>query len=365
MAEEDTPTTEQPNMSLLAKQRFGPDFHGEVKEEIEEPEAPEEPETPEEPEEPEEEPESPEEPEEGPGEEPEEPEKPEEPEHQEYELPQVAQMLGVEEDQLDVDDDGRVVLQGKVDGEPVRMSVKEYLDKFQMLSAADKRLEEAKSKREELLTEAEKRSTELNEQWTVAANMIERAEKLLDQDMGEIDWKALREDDPAEYSAKKAEIADRRQQIENMKTEARQAYQQSVQQQQVQSKEQLQEFLAKEQEALLSKLPEWQDDAKAKAEKTQLVGYLKDEGFEENEISNAMDHRLILLARKAMLYDQGQKKVDTAKKKVAKVPKVVKPGASKPADQVNKQKIDKAKQRLSKSGNIDDAFALLRARRQA
>lgn len=365
MAEEATET----NLSLLAKQRFGPDFHGEVKEETEETQETAETEETEETQENEESEETEETSESEETEETQEAdeseESTEEPEYQEYELPQVAQMLGVEEDQLDVDDDGRVVLQGKVDGEPVRMPVKEYLDKFQMLSAADKRLEEAKAKRDELTKEVNERSQELQGEFATAAKIIEKAESLLEQDTAKIDWQALREDDPAEYSAKKTEIAERREAVEAAKREARESYQASVSKFQEQAKAQQQEMLAKEQEALFEKLPEWRDEEQAKAEKGKLVGYLKSQGFSEQDVASAIDHRLILMARKAMLYDQGQKKVDTAKKRVAKVPKVVKPGAAKPAEQVNKQKVDKARQRLSKSGNIDDAFALLRARRQA
>jgi heme-binding NEAT domain protein len=70
------------------------------------------------------------------------------------------------------------------------------------------------------------------------------------------------------------------------------------------------------------------------------------------------------MARKAMQFDKGgQAKVSAAKKKVAKVPKTMKPGAPKPQEQINQEQVAKHKAKLKKSGKLDDAMELLRARR--
>lgn len=346
-------------LSLLASEQFGSQYHGEVSEApIETPvetseaeevlegeEATEAPET------------DAEEAEQA------ETEEAEETETVEYELSHIASMLGVEEDNLDVSDEGTVILRGKVDGEDVRVPVKDLLANHQKLTAADKRLEEAKARVATHKQEMTQATERLNEEFGVAARLIANAEKALTDETAAIDWTALRQDDPAEYAAKKAEVGERTKRIEAMKAEARTDYQKSISERQKAAEEEQKTYLRAEQDALLKALPEWKDQKVATTEKAGLAKYLMGEGFAQNEIGSASDHRIILLARKAMLYDQRQQKTEVAKKKVAKVPKVLKPGAHKPASQRNNEKIAEKRARLQKSGSLDDAFALLKARR--
>lgn len=251
----------------------------------------------------------------------------------------------------------------KVDGEPAKAKLSDLVANYQINRAADKRLEEAKAKREAHTKEIAEKEKQLEGQFATAAKLIEGAEKLLDADSSSIDWNALKADDPAEYSAKKIEFQERRDAIEKAKSEAVESYQKMVQEGQKKAQEEFQEQLLKEQEKLLEKLPEWNDPVKAKEEQSQLRNYLIEQGFTEQDVMGASDHRLILLARKAMLFDTGQKKVNAAKKKVRKVPKVMKPGAPKPQQQANREKADKARAKLRQSGSIDDAFLALKAKR--
>lgn len=343
----------QGGLSLLANDMFGPDFYGEVKRPEESGETPTGEETPEA--------ESPETPEEG--EQPESPES-EEAEYSEYQLGEIAQLLGVEEGDLTVDDDGKVAINLKVDGETSHTRLSDLKAREQQLQAADKRLEEAKEKAKAQNQELSQKSEALQEQFATAAKLIENAESVLDQDTKAIDWNKLRQDDPAEYSAKKAEIAERRQQLEQMKEDAKKTWQESVQKQREQLQEQQKQHLQSEHAALLEKLPEWQDAEKAQSEKSKISEYLKGTmGFSDEDVMGASDHRLILMARKAMLYDELQANTDVARKKVAKVPKVMKPGTPKSPDQRNKEQERKARDQLKKSGSLNDAYALLKARR--
>lgn len=79
-------------------------------------------------------------------------------------------------------------------------------------------------------------------------------------------------------------------------------------------------------QALLDKLPEWKDRVKAEAEAAKIKSYLATEGFAPEEMS-ITDHRSILLARKAMLYDSLMARAKDTQSKVAKAPpKVERPG---------------------------------------
>jgi hypothetical protein len=290
-----------------------------------------------------------------------------EPEEQgtEYNLSDFAQILGVDESALDIDDDGRVVFNRKIDGQSSRTTPADLMKIGQTWEAAEKRLNEAKEKSKAMLQEATHKSEQIQEQFAVAANLIQAIEENLSKETKSVDWAKLREDDPAEYSARQIEIGEKRKSIEKMKQDAREQYQRSVQANQEQSQQAMQQHLIKEQEILLQKLPEWKSDEVAKTEKSKIADYLIKEGFAKEDLAHATDHRLIIMARKAMLYEQGQDKNKVLEKKVLRVPKVIKPGSPKPVEQINRDKLKQQKDRLAATGSIDDALAFYKAKRQA
>lgn len=113
------------------------------------------------------------------------------------------------------------------------------------------------------------------------------------------------------------------------------------------------EDLAKESELTLKAIPEWLDNDKAKAEWQELAVFLKGYGVDIGTITN---HKSIMFARKAMLFDRIQSK-SIEDKKVKKPPKSTKPNASK--DEA-RPKESKSRDRLAKTGNVRDAQAALK-----
>jgi len=116
------------------------------------------------------------------------------------------------------------------------------------------------------------------------------------------------------------------------------------------------EHVQREQQELLAKLPDWKDEAKAKADKAAIAAYLTEKaGYDTSALQNITDHRAVLLARKAMLYDQMVEKAQTAAKKVATLPtKVERPGVT---ESGNVDKRSALYQRAAKSGRVEDAGA--------
>lgn len=117
------------------------------------------------------------------------------------------------------------------------------------------------------------------------------------------------------------------------------------------------DYRMEQQQKLLAKLPEWADPVKAKAEAPKIKQYLAGEGFEEAEIGQINDHRLILMAREAMKYRELMAKAKDTALKVAKAPaKVEAPGRQPVAPTDGRTQ---GMQRLAKSGRVDDAAALI------
>ena len=251
----------------------------------------------------------------------------------------------------------------KVDGQTSEVPLSELAKSYQIVTAAEKRLEDAKVKAKAIQDEAAEKVGQINAQFAVAAKLVGKLETALVADIKSVDWEGLRESDPAEFSAKKLEFTERREAIEQMKAEAYGEFQKSTQAQQEKLQNDHRQYLQAEQALLLEKLPEWRDSEKAKAEKAKVADYLIGQGFTQEDVMGASDHRLILVARKAMLFDEIQSNTDAARKKLAKVPKVLKPGSPKPESQRSQERLDKIVANHKKAGTVDSAFALLRAKR--
>lgn len=126
----------------------------------------------------------------------------------------------------------------------------------------------------------------------------------------------LIESDPVGYLRQQQAYSGWQQQMQQAQWEQQQL---SQREQQEQGKA-YQDRIAKEQEALFTAIPEWRDEAKAKAGKAELAAFLQKTGYSMEEVAQAVDHRAILMARKAMLYDQIITQQKAAATKVAALP---------------------------------------------
>lgn len=208
----------------------------------------------------------------------------------------------------------------KVDGKSAEATLKDLVDSYQIQEAAEHRLNEAKSKaqatNQELAQQREQAKTELG----TAAALVQIAEQLFTQDKANLD--KLKEEDPDRYLIEKDAFSEKMNALSQVKHHVRQNLQQALNQQPDPK------VFETERQALIQKAPSLDsEDARS-----QLADYLLKQEFTEQELSSVPDHRLFVLAHKAMLYDQSQAKTETAKKKVAKIPRVMKPGPKKSAE---------------------------------
>lgn len=348
---EETPTTETPEaanerpFSLLASEKFGDRFKGEAP--VEEPEEVEEEVVAEEPEEASEEPETAEETQEAEG--------------TEETVSSLRELI--EANEWDPEWVQSLKIPVKVNGSEDEKPLAELVKSYQIRQATEAELSEAKEKSKAALEEINQQKTEIAQSLQILQTIVQDEEAAIEKALKSTDWAKLREDDPAEYSARKVEIEERREALQAKKQKAVEAFKKVDETTRQQRDEQLRQYVQTERTELLKKIPEWRDPDKAQAEQNKLSEYLIGQGYTKEEIARAYDHRLVVGLRKAMLWDEMQSKSQVAKKKVVKVPKVLKPGAPKPKEQVTREKLDGLRSRLNKSGSIEDALKLLRAQR--
>jgi len=164
-----------------------------------------------------------------------------------------------------------------------------------------------------------------------------------------VDWDRLYAEDPIEWVRQRELARDKQDRKAAIQSEQMRLSQLTVQQQ----TEEIKAKLAQEQDLLISAVPEWKDPQKAKAEKALLVEFGRKIGFSEDELKNVYDHRAVIALRKAALYDQMVSKRKDIKPVVNNGPRPVKPSA---AGRVSTStESTRAKQRLAKTGRVDDA----------
>jgi hypothetical protein len=106
----------------------------------------------------------------------------------------------------------------------------------------------------------------------------------------------------------------------------------------------------------------WKDEGQRAAFKSHLTSYLAGNGFRPEEVQSVADSRVILVARKAMLYDQlmaEQAKINAARRSPAPQ-RVLKSQAALDYSEAS-ARVHKLKARAARSGRIDDAAAAILA----
>lgn len=176
------------------------------------------------------------------------------------------------------------------------------------------------------------------------------------QGLQEPDWAFLKDNDPGEFVRQKFDW-DRKQEAVKQLWEAEQVTQQKNE---AYLNETIRQQKAEAFVELKRRYPDETKDTKThNAFLNNLSAYLSDNGFAADEIDNVADARIIDIAYRAYKYDQMQKKIPAAVKKIDSKPALTLPGSSKgnssPADSSFKRDVN----RLKQSGSVRDAASVI------
>jgi len=169
----------------------------------------------------------------------------------------------------------------------------------------------------------------------------------------QVDLERLYNEDPIEWVRQKEVLRERQEKAYAIQAEQQRLSYVSQQEQQ----RAMEEHLESQKDALLAALPEWKDPKKAKAEKALVLESAKSVGFSDEDLKSVYDHRLVLLLRKAAMYDQMVSKRQGIKPVVNNGPRPAKPGAAGRVSTTTES--TRAKQRLAKTGRVDDAASAI------
>lgn len=170
-------------------------------------------------------------------------------------------------------------------------------------------------------------------------------------------WDELLATDPTAYLQERHKWEQKAQAFQQAQQQL--AYVNHVQQQEQQ--QHLAAFVSQQGQQMLDAVPEWKDEAKREAEHKNIRSALQKAGFRDEELNQIYDHRMLVVARKAMLYDDMVANMAKAKEAAQKAPPVRPLSSGVPSDG---QHINQAAfQRLKRSGgrSMDDATAAIRS----
>lgn len=287
-----------------------------------------------------------------------------EPETHEYDHGALAQALGIDEDDLVVED-GRIQVRAKVNGEELQVNLADLKNNFQMTSAAQKGMQELAQEKKQFQEERKKTLEEMGNQATFFEQALYAMEQEYLNDYGNTNWSDLERNDPDEHSRLKWKFNDRKEKVEGFKKQ----YQQAQQQIQKQMHDRMVEIWEDGSKKLVNAFnsPSYRNAPKWGAkEGERLSQWMVDQGFPAETISTLGSWQVFKWARDSMLRDEELQNTKKVMKKVVKLPKVKtsKPGTPATKEQKSRSKLDEAKMRqrkASKSGrkNFNETVDLI------
>ena len=254
----------------------------------------------------------------------------------------------LDEEQTDVEEEALQpqTFTVKVDGQEVEVTQDELINGYSRQQDYTRKTQELSQQRKTI----EQQQAELAQRDAIYSQLLPKMEAQLKGELAnEPDWNTLYEDDPVGYVREKQLWDEKKEKLSAVSAEQQRLQQEAMVKQQTQ----LQQFVEYGNQKLLEIIPEWQNQEVALKEKAAISEYAVNTlGYTPEEIQQVYDYRALLGLRNAWL---NSKTVEATKKKpTQKAPaRVARPGTT------NRPKsaapVKKAKQRLAKSGKVQDA----------
>ena len=232
----------------------------------------------------------------------------------------------------------------KVAGQELEVTLDELRNGYSRDADYRQKTEELSNQRKNFQSESEKQRLDYSQKLNDLNQRLSNAQQDLSAEINSAELDRLYEEDPTE-AAKQERKLKKKQDVLN----------QSIYQAQAEQKEQFSSFLQDQQKKLLSKMPEFSDPAKASNIKSNMKTTLNNYGFNDQEVAQVYDHRIVMLVNDAMKYRSMQNSKPNIAKKITKPSKPFSSGVKQTKSEVN-LKVRKDKfSRLRKTGHIKDA----------
>lgn len=248
-----------------------------------------------------------------------------------------------------------------IGGKTERVTLKEALAGYQRQADYTRKTQEIATAHQALVQETEAARANRSS-YKQVLDALEAKIGPANQEPNAEQWEALKAQDPEKYAVEWADYQRRGEQRNAINAERQRVATEEAGEQ----RKLLQTFVNGERVKLIEAMPQWKgkdgkvDANKMASEVKEVREYAaKTLGYTEAELNQAYDHRMIVLARKAMLHDRAEAARKAAKAKLAGAPDIPAPGARVPRQSGRDASKAEAQKKFDKSGKIDDAVGLL------
>ena len=232
----------------------------------------------------------------------------------------------------------------KVAGQEFDVTLDELRNGYQRDADYRQKTEELSYQRKQFQSESEKQRLDYSQKLNELNQSLSVAQQDLNAEINSADLDRLYDEDPTEAAK-----------VERKLKKKQNALNQSLQQAQAEQKQQFETFLQDQQRKLVSKMPEFSDPAKASSLKANMKSTLNNYGFNDQEVAQVYDHRIVMLVNDAMKYRSMQNSKPNIAKKITKPSKPFSSGVKQGKSEANlKLRRDKFS-RLKKSGSMKAA----------
>ena len=232
----------------------------------------------------------------------------------------------------------------KVNGQELDVTLDELRNGYSRDADYRQKTEELSHQRKQFQSESEKQRQDYSQKLNELNQRLSNAQQDLNAEINSADLDKLYEEDPTEAAR-----------VERKLKKKQDALNQSIQKTQSEQKQQFETFLQDQQRKLVSKMPEFSDPAKASSLKANMKSTLNNYGFNDQEVAQVYDHRIVMLVNDAMKYRSMQNSKPNIAKKITKPSRPFSSGVKQSKSEANlKLRRDKFS-RLKKSGSMKAA----------
>lgn len=235
-------------------------------------------------------------------------------------------------------------------GEKAKLTLEELAKGYSRESDYTKKTQELAQQRSQIQAEMQRAQAERR----AYVERIQQVEAFLESSEPKISpeqWAEWEQYDPARFAAEKIKFSERQQQKANLRAQREHLDRQT----QLETVQALKEFVSTQKPILEQHIPEAKDPQKWEAKQAEMRTFLKEFGYQDAEIDQFYDARVVRLAYEAMKGRANVSKTQIVAKKLAEAPKMVPSTAAPSRYMREKAGLQAAARQLQQTGSIRDA----------
>ena len=207
-----------------------------------------------------------------------------------------------------------------------------------------RKTEELSHEKKQFMSESEKQRQDYSQKLNEMNQLLSNAQQELNSEISSSDLEALYDEDPAQAAK-----------IEHRLRRKQEKLASALQKTQSEQKKQFDGYLQMERTKLVNKIPDFADPGKASNLKNNMRSHLAKYGFNDSEIAQVYDHRILMLVNDAMKFGNLQKAKPNIAKKISKPSRTFSSGIKQDKNDVRSKNYREKLSRLKKSGSMKAA----------